>query len=376
MSTKVNIPIFKLEFEESFIEEFLSGARDILSSGRPLAEGHYVQQFCEEFKSINGSEYCIMISNGTAALEIALKSLPKQGKVIVPTNTFFATSIAVENSGNELVLADSNQIDFGVNYNEIEKLILNNSDIVAVVVVHIGGIISSDIFRIQRLCQDNGVYLIEDAAHAHFSSLNGVNAGNFGDIGCFSLFPTKVMTSGEGGIAVTNNRNLYDKMRSLKNFGRDLSDASLCVTKGGNNFKVTELQALQALLDLRRVKSRILRRNELLEIYEDNLDPNKFRLVRQESGICASYKAIVRQVNGVDIELQRKMKLRGISMTGKVYDIPVHKQPAYLHQFRDLHFPIADNFAREHVCPPLYPELTETEVMLIAKAMNESTNEN
>lgn len=375
MSTKFTIPIFKLEFDDDYIEEFLECTDDILRSGRPLAEGYYVKKFCDQFSVMNRSKFCTMVSNGTAALELALKALPVQGKVIIPTNTFFATAVAVENSGNEILLADSNTKDFGISFEDIKKLSLENSDVIAVVVVHIGGIISKDIFKIKEFCEREGIFLIEDAAHAHLSELEGTCAGNFGDIGCFSLFPTKVMTSGEGGIVVTNNKELFDKILSLKNFGRDLTNSSICVLRGGSNYKVTELQGLHAYLDLKRVIKRIFKRNELLSIYERTLDPDKFQVIKQSSGTCSYYKAIVRQINGIDEDLEAKMKSRGVSMTGKVYGLPVHMQPAYRQTFNSFSYPVADKFAMQHCCPPLYPELTPKEVQLIATIMNELKNE-
>ena len=191
-----NIPIFKLNFSLGFKLKFLRGAWDILSSDRPLGESKYVKEFETKFSQLVGSDYAVACSNGTTAIELALKSINVKGKkVVCPSNTFFATTVAIENAGGEVILADCEKETFSLSYTHLKKLISEN-EVGAVVIVHIGGIISKDISEIVSLCKKNDIPLIEDAAHAQGSQIENFTAGTIGDVACFSFFPTKVMTTG------------------------------------------------------------------------------------------------------------------------------------------------------------------------------------
>jgi dTDP-4-amino-4,6-dideoxygalactose transaminase len=246
------------------------------------------------------------------------------------------------------------------------------SDVGAVIIVHIGGIISHKISKIVELCKKMNVPLIEDAAHAHLSYRGKYRAGTIGDIGCFSFFPTKVMTTGEGGIVTTNNKNYYEKMKSLKNFGRDINDAGIIVNHEGNNFKINEFTGLLGSIECDRVESRIGRRSMLLDRYYDNLKSTKYNVIKQKGeGVCSYYKAII--TTPIDSSwLKTYCKENGISLTGEVYKIPVHLQPLYKEQFFYVNLPNTDYYCNHHICPPLYPELTVTEVDYICDILKQA----
>ena len=179
---KFNIPIFRLNFSFLFKLKFLRGAWDILSSDRPLGESKYVKEFETKFSKLVGSQYSVACSNGTTAIELALKSIDIKGKkVVCPSNTFFATTVAIENAGGEVVLVDCEKETFSISYNHLKKII-SEQEIGAVVIVHIGGIISKDISKIVSLCKKNNIPLIEDAAHAQTSQTLSYTAGTIGDI--------------------------------------------------------------------------------------------------------------------------------------------------------------------------------------------------
>jgi perosamine synthetase len=153
-----NIPIFRLNFSLNFKFKFLRGAWDILSSDRPLGESKYVKEFETKFAKLVGSEYAVACSNGTTAIELALKAIDVRGKkVVCPSNTFFATTVAIENAGGKVILADCEKETFSLSYNHLKKIIAKN-EIGAVVIVHIGGIISKDIAKIVSLCKKNNDY--------------------------------------------------------------------------------------------------------------------------------------------------------------------------------------------------------------------------
>lgn len=376
----MNIPIFKLEFEDEFIYNWNKLSTEILSGNNLLSEGKYVREFEKGFAKLSNAKHALAISSGTTAIEVALKAIGVKGKeVIIPSNTFFATALAVENAGGELVLVDAELDSFCMSPSSLEEKITEQTG--AVVLVHIGGIISPYIKRIVEICKKNNVPLVEDAAHAHGSNIDGYTAGSIGSVGCFSMFPTKVMTTGEGGMITTNDSELYEKMRSIKNFGRPSDGSILCVNPDGNNYKVSEFTGLMGHLELQRVKKRIRRRNHLVRIYERNLKKTNYKVVKQETGFCSYYKLILkvgnwggytRRVKAKESErLKNHCKERGISLTGQVYEIPVHKQPKYEKIFAKESFPNTEYISDMHICPPLYPELTDSEADYVCEVLKE-----
>jgi len=367
----MKIPIFKLKFDFKSKLKFIRGSWDILSSDRPLGESKYVTEFETKFGNLVKSKYTMACSNGTTAIELALKAINVHGKkVLIPSNTFFATSVAVTNSGGVVELVDMENESFSLCPKDLESKL--TSDVGAVIIVHIGGIISHKISKIVELCKKMNVPLIEDAAHAHLSYRGKYRAGTIGDIGCFSFFPTKVMTTGEGGIVTTNNKKYYEKMKSLKNFGRDINDAGIIVNPEGNNFKINEFTGLLGSIECDRVESRISRRSMLVERYCDNLKLTKYNVIKQKGeGVCSYYKAII--TTPIDSSwLKTYCKENGISLTGEVYKIPVHLQPLYKEQFSYVNLPNTDYYCNHHICPPLYPELTVKEVDYICDVLKQA----
>lgn len=368
---KFNIPIFRLKFNFKSKIKFLKGSWDILSSDRPLGESKYTKEFEDKFANMSDSKYALACSNGTTAIELALKAIDVKGKkVLIPSNTFFATSVAVTNAGGIIELLDMEPNSFSIDIKDLEKKI--TPEVGAVIIVHIGGIISHDISKILNVCRENKVPLVEDAAHAHFSLKGTHRAGSIGDIGTFSFFPTKVMTTGEGGMITTNNKDYYEKMKSLKNFGRALNDGGIIVNPEGNNFKINEFTSLLGCVELDRVSQRISERGYLLDRYKKNLEKTKYKVLSQKGrGVCANYKAIV--ITPMDGEwLKKYCKERNITLTGEVYRIPVHQQPLYKEQFSYVDLPNTDYYSKHHVCPPLYPELKIQEVDYICDVLKQA----
>ena len=369
---KFNIPIFRLKFDLKSKFKFLKGSWDILSSDRPLGESKYVKEFEDKFAKMSDAKYALACSNGTTAIELALKALNVKGKnVLMPSNTFFATSVAVTNAGGIIELLDMEPESFSISLKDLESKI--TPEIGAVIIVHIGGIISHDISKIVELCKKNNVPLVEDAAHAHFSLKGTHRAGVIGDVGTFSFFPTKVMTTGEGGMITTNKKELYEKMKSLKNFGRHIDDGGIIVNPEGSNFKINEFTGLLGSIECDRVYSRIEKRTDLLERYQKKLEKTKYKVVRQKGkrNFYTNYKAIV--ITPMDgAWLKKYCNERGISLTGEVYRIPVHEQPLYKEQFSSVNLPNTNYYSKHHVCPPLYPELSIKEVDYICDVLKQA----
>lgn len=369
----MKVPIFKLNFEDKFVQEYNLRCADILTSNRPLGESYYVSQFETKYARLIGCDYAVAVSNGTAAIDLALRALNIRGKVAIPSNTFFATSVAVKNAGCEIVLIDSESESFSLCPKDLSRK-LETDDIDAVIIVHIGGIISNYIKDIVDICRKHDVPLIEDAAHAHLSQKREYTAGTIGDIGCFSFFPTKVMTCGEGGMVTTNDKKIYDRVKSLKNFGRDDSNIGLCIYPHGINYKISEFTGLLGSMECDRVVSRVEKRNQLVERYVKKLKGSGYVPVLQDDGLCSSYKFITK------IPLDRE-KIRdyceknGVTITGEVYKTPIHQQPVFKDQFKEKSYPVTDYICKAHICPPLYPELDFNEVDYVCEVLMKAEKE-
>ncbi len=356
------IPIFDLKYNDEFKKRFLDGSKTILDSGF-IGEGKYVQEFEDKFKKLVNAEFSVACTSGTDALELALKSIDVSGfEVILPSNTFFATAVAVKNCGAKVILADCCKDDFCIDPSHVKKLVSSKTK--AIITVHIGGIISEKISDLKKICDNENIYLIEDAAHAHLSNNKQGYAGTIGHIGCFSFFPTKVMTTGEGGMVTTNHKGLYSKIKSLKNFGRDLNDGNFCVLKKGINSKLNEFTGLLGSLECDRVVERAQKRSLLIKAYERNLNKKKYKIVKQKNGFCSYYKCILVTKNPEKVK--DVLRLNKISPTGEVYKFPVHMQTV----FKQGELKNTKWVSENHLCPPLYPELEINDIEKIATIIN------
>ncbi len=361
------IPIFKLKFEKKFQNKYNSLSTKIFNS-KALSEGKYVSKFEKEFSKFVHSKHAIAVSNGTAALEIAFRAIDVNNKeVIVPTNTFFATIIAIIRAGGNPILCDNQNNSPEMDIKEIEKKITKNTK--AICVVHVGGIISKKISNLKNICKKNKLFLIEDAAHAHGSYLNkNLYAGTIGDIGCFSFYPTKVMTTGEGGMITTNNKKLYSVMSSYKNFGRGSNPQIINFIS--SNYKISEFTAVLGILELKRINKRIKKRKDIVMRYFKNLKNNKkYDVLIQNKGRSSYYKCIIRtKVHSKKIE--KHCNHNGIQLTGKVWNIPIHKQKVFKRYINKGNFINAEKFSNYHICPPNYPELTFDDIDYVCSILN------
>lgn len=243
--------------------------KEILESGN-LIQGKYVRQFEQKVQEYLDVPNALMVSSGTAALHLALLALDiKLGdEVIVPAFTYPATVNVVEIVGAKPVLVDINLIDFCIDVQKIEQKITNKTK--AIIPVHEFGQ-AADIKTITDLCKKYNLKLIEDAACALGSEYNGKKAGTYGDFGCFSLHPRKAITTGEGGIVVTSNERLAEKIKLFRNHGAYKKDCKLDFYLPGLNYRMTEFQAAIGIPQLEEIDSIINKRKEQAGIYNDLL---------------------------------------------------------------------------------------------------------
>ena len=356
------MPAARVVFPPADRAEIAAAVAEILASGA-LTLGPYNGRFEEAFAAAHDAAHAVAVSSGTAALNIALQVAGVAGRdVVVPANTFYATAAAVLQAGGRPVFADVELRTLALSRATVEPLLTPQT--AAVVHVHIGGMISPDITGLRTLCDERGIALIEDAAHAHGSTLDGQFAGSFGVTGAFSFYPTKVVTSGEGGMVVTSSDYVAQEAKIYRDQGKGAFTANHHV-RLGSAWRMSELHAVTGLVHLRRMAEFICRRREVAAAYDkalvglDGCTP----LAEPPGSRGNVYKYIVLLPPGADrAAVKQDMALRfGVRLSGEVYDLPLNQQPV-LAEYAGPPLPVAEEIARRHVCLPVHSDMSDAEV--------------
>lgn len=364
MNTPINVSAINLQFQESDINLVLTETERMLREGR-VSQGRWVEELEARMARLTGAPHSVAVSNGTVALELAFKALGLAGKrVVIPANTNFATYIAAVNAGAKVALIDVDLATLSPSLDQLKALHQSTSSasdaIAAVVLVHMGGIISREILDIQSWCRSNNIALVEDCAHAHGCSLAGVHAGLFGDAGCFSFFATKVVTSGEGGLIVTRSKQLETEMRYLRNLGKKDLWRNYH-ERLGTNGRISEFNALLGAVQVARIDEIASERTRLAERYCELLGDESLPItIVEPAGSCSWYKFVILLPQGVDRDALRGQLLskHGIQTSGCIYEYPLHQQPILAPLHTGERYPFAEAFCSQHICLPLWPGLS------------------
>ena len=365
------VPAAKIQFlpeDRAWIAERI---QDVLATGQ-LTLGKYGAEFEQQFAKFCGARHAIAVNSGTSSLEIILRVLGVEGKeVLVPTNTFFATAAAVVHAGAHPVLVDMDPESFAVRPEDIERRLTPRT--AGVIVVHIGGIVSRRIGELQELVRKKGLWLVEDAAHAHGSSYRGVKAGTFGLAGAFSFYPTKVMTSGEGGMIVTNDDRINEEARIYRDQGK-ASFTQNAHVRMGYNWRMSEPHAIIGLKHLERLPAMIADRQRIAAIYDEGFRGfrNLSRVQVPAGGVCNYYKyiAVLKETRDRR-ELKTLLKDRyGVSLAGEVYEEPLHKQPVF-EKYRSGPLPVAEDYCARHICLPIFSGMEEGDARQVLGALRD-----
>ena len=366
-----SIPAARIVISPEDRRQILARIDDALRTGA-LTLGQNGQAFETAFARVVGSRFAVAVQSGTSALEIILRSLGVEGReVVVPTNTFFATPAAVIHAGARPRFADVECTTMGLSVDTIAAAV--SSETAAVILVHIGGLVSPETPKIAAFCRDRDLFLVEDAAHAHGSSLDGRMAGTFGTAAAFSFYPTKVITAGEGGMIVTDDEAIFRQALQYRDQGKEGFLTNFHV-RLGYNWRLSELHAAVGLSQLGRLQEFVAERRRVAETY-----------TRRLTGVCGIepllppdgsrsnfYKYVVLLDKGVDrLALKRTIKERfQIGLSGEVYETPCHRQPVFK-QWAAGTFPVAEDVCSRHICLPIYPGMTETEIDRVVYALEE-----
>lgn len=358
-------------FSEASVRFVLEGTREILEGKAFLSTAAHGAAFEEDFASWCGVSHGVACSSGTTALEIALRCLDVAGgEVLVPSLTFAATAYAVQHAGARPVFVDCGP-DMQLDPEDAARKI--GPETRAVVTVHIGGYISESMPRLAELCAERDVPLIEDAAHAHGASLEGRMAGSFGRISAFSFFSTKVVASGEGGILVTDDEAMAERARILRNQGKVRN--SNYHEGSGLSARLTEMQALVLRAQLSEAEDQIAARRRLARVYDARIpEIEGVSPLPQSVDLAANYYKYIVLLDQPGRQEECKSLLKehwGVGLTGFVYELPLHRQPAFAAAAEGVSCPVADDVARRHVCLPIHPEMDEEDAAYVLRALSD-----
>ncbi|HET9732833.1 MAG TPA: DegT/DnrJ/EryC1/StrS family aminotransferase [Acidimicrobiales bacterium] len=334
-----------------------------------LTLGPITTTFEEEFASRHAAARAVAVSSGTAALEIIFRALGVDGReVVVPANTFYATAGAVIHAGGRPVFADVDPRTLALDPASLRAVI--GPDTAAVALVHIGGLVAPAVEEIRAICDDAGVALVEDAAHAHGSSYRGRPAGTFGAAGAFSFYPTKVVASSEGGMIVTGDERVAAEALIYRDQGK-ASFGTNDHVRLGYAWRMGELSAAAGLVSLRRLDEAISVRRSVARRYDEALSAVDGITVLDEPEGCVSnyYKYVALLPAGSDRDALKKVLREeyDVSLSGEVYATPLHLQ-SVLAPYATGPLPVAEDVCARQVCLPVHSDMTDAEVDHVVSA--------
>lgn len=337
---------------------------------RALKSGNYilgeeVNKFEVNYAKHMESKYCVGLNNGLDALVLSLRVLgiKKGDEVIVQTNTFIATVMAITENGATPVFVEPD-IYHNINVDEIECKITKNTK--AIIVVHLYGQ-ASNMGRIMEITNKHKLFLIEDCAQAHDATYEGKKIGTFGDVGCFSFYPTKNLGAfGDSGAIITDNQEIYEKMRMIRNYG---SKEKYHNELNGVNSRLDELQAALLNVKLRHLTELTKERQRYAKIYDSGIKNSLIELPKVYDGTTHVYHLYVITCENRD-KLQNYLLSKGIK-TQIHYPIPPHLQKCYVGLgFKAGDFPVAEKYAKSVLSLPLFNGMTDEEINYVVKHVN------
>jgi perosamine synthetase len=365
------VPAARIQFLAEDRAWIADRIQEVLASGQ-LTLGRYGAEFERSFAARCGAKHAVSVNSGTSALEIVLRTMGVEGHdVLVPANTFFATAAAVVHAGGRPVFVDMDPESFGLSSEDAERRLTPKT--VGIVAVHIGGIVSARMPDLVSFARRRGLWLVEDAAHAHGSSLGGVAAGAFGVAGTYSFYPTKVMTSAEGGMIVTSDDRIDQEARIYRDQGK-ASFTENAHVRLGYNWRMSEPHAIIGLRHLERLGAMVTDRQRIAAVYDEGLRGwSALRpLAPPARSGCNYYKYVAVAASRPDRgALKRALKERfAVSLAGEVYEAPLHVQPVF-RAYAAGSLPVAEDLCARHLCLPIFSGMEESDAEHVLRALRE-----
>ena len=358
MKIAINIPIVGKE-EISVVTSILRNGALTSSANHG---GKHVQAFEKSITSFVKSKYAIAVNSGTAALQAALYALDikKGDEVLVPSFTFVATANAIVSTGAKPIFVDILKENYTIDPDDLQKKITKKTR--AIIPVHLYGNIAN-VERLAEIVKKYNLPIIEDSAQSLGSTYKGKHTGTFFEMGCYSMYPAKVMTSGEGGFVVTNNKKLRDKLLMIRNHGIiNRYDARIF----GLNLRLPEISAAIATIQIRKLPNFLKSRKKNAELLSKLISDLKIKLPHQRKNENVNWYLYTIATKNRD-KLLKKLNKKGIG-AASYYPTPVHKTPFYKLKTK---LPITVWAASHVVSLPIHPKVTQKNIEFIAKTMRD-----
>lgn len=345
-------------------EEYDRAVIKTLESGWYIL-GNEVEKFENKFKDFVSSKYCVGLNSGLDALILAFRALSigTGDEVIVPANTYIASVLGVTENGATPIFVEPDEY-YNIDADKIEAAITKKTK--AILVVHLYGQ-TANMQIIKDIAIKHNLFLVEDCAQSHGAKFDDKSTGTWGDIGCFSFYPTKNLGAfGDAGCIVTDNFDVYDKVHMLRNYGSKVKYQNDIL---GVNSRLDEIQAAVLSVKLEHYDDLKKERISLAKKYLNEIDNPKIMLPKIRDKSDAIWHLFVVKVENRD-EFQEYLKLHGIG-TQIHYPIPPHLSKAYEYLgYKEGDFPITENYADTLISLPLYDGMTEEEIMYVINFIN------
>lgn len=363
----MNVPFVSLETMHYEIKNELNNAFESVMSKNIFIQGEQCEQFEKEFATYCNVKYCIGVASGLDALYLILKALDiHQGdEVILPSNTFIATSLAISYAGAIPVFVEPTLETYNIDVRRIEEKITSNTK--AIIAVHLQGR-PADMDMINAIAKKYNLKVIEDAAQAHGSTYKGKKVGSLSDAAGFSFYPGKNLGAlGDGGCITTNNKQLADKIRALGNYGSDYKYHHIYK---GTNSRLDELQAAFLRVKLKYLDRWNLNRQNIAERYLNRITNPLINLpLKSSKEFTHIYHVFVIRCKFRD-DLEKYLNNKNIS-TVKHYPIPIHLQKAYQDlNIKEGDLPIAEEISKTVLSIPMYYGMKEEEIEYVINSLN------
>ncbi len=362
----MEVPFVSFKPMERELNQELKDAFDRVFLRSWYIEGEEDRRFEQAFAEYCGTEYCVGVGNGLDALMLSLKVLEigPGDEVIVPSNTYIATALAVTYVGAEPIFVEPDINTFNIDPLKIEEAVTDRTK--AIIPVHLYGQ-ACEMDTILEIARKYRLYVIEDCAQAHGATYKGKKVGTFGDLAGFSFYPGKNLGAlGDAGAVVTNNRVLAEKVRALGNYGSDIKYHHIYK---GNNSRLDELQAAFLAAKLPYLERMNAERRRIANRYLAEIHNPEIVLPRVRDDCVPVWHIFGIRCQERDA-LEKYLNNRGIG-TNKHYPIPIHLQECYKDLgFREGDYPIAEEISATELSLPMYYGMTEEQIDYVVNAVN------
>ncbi|WP_299768784.1 DegT/DnrJ/EryC1/StrS aminotransferase family protein [uncultured Dokdonia sp.] len=331
------------------------------------SKGKFVDLFQKEFASTIGVQHAVAVCNGTVALHLALEALGigEGDEVIVPTLTYIASVNAITYTGAKPIFVDSLETTWQIDSEDIKKKITKNTK--AVLCVHLYGH-ACDMDALTQICEAHQLFLIEDCAEAVGTSFKGKHVGTFGDVSTFSFYGNKTITTGEGGMVVTNHETLYERIMHLK--GQGLAKyREYWHDIVGYNYRMTNICAAIGYAQLEQIETILKKKKQIANWYQEAFQGSDIDFHQEAKNTIHSYwMCTILLPTHIDREaLKQFLVQQGIETRPMFY--PIHTMPIYSKQY-EKHL-VAEKLSRRGMNLPSYPELHKEDILYIVDKLKE-----